>query len=135
MKRILFSKIIENTQDHGCQIILIIDESHFAAPSEISKTLISDIISPKLTIEISATPKPGNFDEFVSVDIENVKNEGMIKKTVILQDGMKNKLSGENLISDLENSSDEIVLSLALNKRETLKTMFKQNKSKINPYF
>ena len=57
----------------------------------------------------------------------------MIKKTVILQDGMKNKLSGENLISDLENSSDEIVLSLALNKRETLKTMFKQNKSKINP--
>ncbi len=132
-KEFYLSKIIENTQDQGCQIILIIDESHFAAPSEISKTLISDIISPKLTIEISATPKPGNFDEFVSVDIENVKNEGMIKKTVILQDGMKNKLSGENLISDLENSSDEIVLSLALNKRENLKTMYKQNKSKINP--
>ena len=132
-KEFYLSKIIEKTQDQGRDIILIIDESHFAAPSEISKTLISDIISPKLTIEISATPKQGNFDEFVSVDIENVKNEGMIKKTVILQDGMKNKLSGENLISDLENSSDEIVLSLALDKRKKLKTMFQHNKSKINP--
>ena len=49
------NSIIKNTKEDGRTIILIIDESHHTANSEKSKELI-DIISPKVTLEVSATP-------------------------------------------------------------------------------
>ncbi len=49
------TNILANTREEGRTIILIIDESHHHATSEISQNLIRDI-GPKLTIEVSATP-------------------------------------------------------------------------------
>ena len=73
------SSVISRTKDSGQKIILIIDESHHGAPSPKSKNLIRDIY-PDLTIEVSATPDLSNLDELISVDIDDVKAEGMIKK-------------------------------------------------------
>ena len=71
-------KVIENTRDEGREIILIIDESHHTASSEKSKEVIQKI-SPKVTIEVSATPKISDTDYLQSVDLQEVKEEEMIK--------------------------------------------------------
>ena len=90
-----------STQSHGTgvaslagrKVVLIIDESHHHATSEISRKLISDI-NPSLAIEASATPVADSPDEISTVYIEDVKHEGMIKETVLLQDGYGNELTG-----------------------------------------
>src|SRR4030042_2832986 len=49
------SSVLERTKEEGRELILIIDEAHHHATSEISQRLIKDIC-PSLTIEVSATP-------------------------------------------------------------------------------
>jgi type III restriction enzyme len=83
------SKVLERTKEEEREIILIIDEAHHHATSEISQGLIQ-MIGPKLTIEVSATPVLKDPDDMVSVANEEVKKEGMIKKGIILNDDFVN---------------------------------------------
>ncbi len=83
------SKVLERAKEEGREIILVIDEAHHHATSEISHGLIQ-MIGPKLTIEVSATPVINDPDDMVSVALEDVKKEGMIKKAVILNDDFDN---------------------------------------------
>ena len=126
------SSVIDRTRDSGNKIILIIDESHHGAPSPRSQDLIRDI-DPNLTIEVSATPDLNNPDEFVSVDIDDVKVEGMIKKSVKLNDGFVTEIKENNILSNEQLSSDEIVLREALKKREELLKLYKEIGVNINP--
>jgi len=48
--------LITNTKKNGIEIILIIDESHYHYWSQKSQELVSNVINPRLIIEISATP-------------------------------------------------------------------------------
>lgn len=131
-KEFYLGKVIESTKDAGREIILIIDESHHHATSEISQNLINDI-SPKLTIEVSATPVIQNPDEMVSVPLEDVKLEGMIKKSVILNPEFKNILSGESLQSALADGTDAMVLEEGLKKRSELAKAYKEAGINVNP--
>ncbi len=131
-KELYLSKIIDNTKEEGRKIILIIDESHHHATSEISQNLITDIM-PKLTIEVSATPVVQNPDEIVSVPLEHVKIEGMIKKSVNLNLDFTNLLEGDNLKSTLSDGTDAFVLEQALNKRKELVRAYKKANIDINP--
>ena len=71
--------IIQNTKEEGRETILIIDESHHTASSDKSKELI-ETIGPKVTIEVSATPKHKNIArELEVIGISEVKAEEMIK--------------------------------------------------------
>ena len=79
------SKVLERTKEEGREIILVIDEAHHHATSEISQGLVQ-MIGPKLTVEVSATPVLKDPDDMVSVAIEEVKMEGMIKKGIIMND-------------------------------------------------
>lgn len=124
--------VIERTKDAGREIILVIDESHHHATSEISQNLINDI-APKLTIEVSATPVMHNPDDIVSVPIEDVKVEGMIKKSVMLNPDFDNVLSGENIKSTLAEGADSFVLETALKKREELAKAYWDEDASINP--
>ena len=90
------SNVLKRTKEEGRQIILIIDESHYHAQAETSQRLIADI-DPKLTIEVSATPVVANPDDSVTVQLEDVKFEGMIKKAVILNENFENLLKKEKL--------------------------------------
>ncbi|KKS54350.1 MAG: DNA/RNA helicase, superfamily II [Candidatus Gottesmanbacteria bacterium GW2011_GWA1_42_26] len=114
-KEFYLGKIVENTKVEGREIVLVIDESHHHATSEISQSLITDI-GPRLTIEVSATPVIQDPDEIVSVPLEDVKLEGMIKKSVLLNPNFKNVLSGDNLTSALADGTDMMVLEEALKK-------------------
>src|SRR5665648_616624 len=125
-------QIDENTKEEGREIILIIDESHHHATSDISQALINDI-APKLTIEVSATPAILNPDEIISVQLEDVKLEGMIKKSVILNADFKNILSGYNLKTALADGTDIMVLEEALKKRVEIVETFREIGININP--
>ena len=76
-KEFYFGKVLENTKNNGNKLMMIIDESHYHATSDISKKLIKEI-NPELTIEMSATPILQNPDEIVTVPIETVKLDGMM---------------------------------------------------------
>ncbi len=125
------SAVIERTKKIR-KIVLIIDESHHGATSTISKNLIKDM-SPDLTINVSATPPKINHDYIKKVDIEDVKNEGMIKQTAVLNDGFKNEREGNNIFSNLKESSDLIVLKESLKKRGFLLKLYKKKDLNINP--
>lgn len=72
------SRVIENTIDQGRIVVLIIDESHFAAKTETSQELIQ-MIQPKISVEVSATPHIRG-DEQITVHREKVIEQEMIKK-------------------------------------------------------
>lgn len=131
-KEFYLSKIIENTKAEGREIVLVIDESHHHATSEISQSLISDI-GPKITIEVSATPVIQNPDEMVSVPLEDVKLAGMIKKAVVLNPDFKNILSGDNLTTALADGTDAMVLEEAIKKREELVKTYQDAGIDVNP--
>lgn len=131
-KEFYLGKIVENTKEEGREIVLIIDESHHHATSEISQDLITDIAS-KLTIEVSATPVIANPDEIVSVPLEDVKIEGMIKKSVILNPNFKNVLSGDSLKTTLADGTDAMVLEEGIKKRAEIAKAYKEAGIDINP--
>jgi type III restriction enzyme len=131
-KEFYLGKIVENTKAEEREIILVIDESHHHATSEISQSLISDI-GPRLTIEVSATPVIQDPDEIVSVPLEDVKLEGMIKKSVLLNPNFKNVLSGDNITSTLADGTDMMVLEEALKKRAELVKAYQDSGINVNP--
>src|SRR3989338_3909568 len=76
------NSVIKNTKDDGRTIILIIDESHNTASSDKSKELI-EIINPKITLEVSATPHlTEKVAEIEKVRLSDVKAEEMIKSEI-----------------------------------------------------
>ncbi len=126
------SKVIERTISKNREIILIIDESHHHATSEISQKLIKDI-SPKISLEVSATPVLNNPDEIVSVSLEDVKVAGLIKKTVILNHNFENLLKANTIKTSLANGTEKFVIDQAIKKQTELFNGFKKIKSKVRP--
>lgn len=120
------NSIIQNTKDDGRTIILIIDESHHTANSNKSKELI-DIINPKVTLEVSATPHlTENIAEIEKVRLSDVKAEEMIKSEITVNPEFLDIKLGNK-------SSDELVIEQALKKRQQLAEMYKVEDSDINP--
>lgn len=127
-------EFVKNTKEAGLQIILIVDESHYHYWSDKSQELVQDVIGPKLTLEVSATPKiepTGEEIEFedagrVTVRFEDVVAEGMIKTEVVI-----NKEIGT--YSDFNKAADEAILDAAIAKREELAKLFKKEKIDVNP--
>jgi len=120
------NSIIQNTKEEGREIILIIDESHHTAGSEKSKELI-EIISPKVTLEVSATPHLiENVAEIEKVYLSKVKEEEMIKSEIAVNPEFLEIKVGPK-------SADELVIGQALKKREESAEMYKKEGANINP--
>jgi len=127
------SKVLERAKEEGREIILVIDEAHHHATSEISQGLIQ-MIGPKLTIEVSATPVIRDPDDMVPVALEDVKKEGMIKKAVILNDDFDNFIrQGKIKTQKLSGGSEELVIDAAMKKRQELVKAFQKEGVNINP--
>lgn len=112
--------VVENTKDIGNTIVLLIDESHRNASTDKSKELI-DIISPKLIIEVTATPK-NTSGTLIDIPLGEVIAEGMIKKEVRINDEKPSSIK-----------SNEDILKMALRKRTQLQTAYKSLGKDINP--
>ncbi|HQU08215.1 MAG TPA: DEAD/DEAH box helicase family protein, partial [Candidatus Paceibacterota bacterium] len=123
------TSVVRRTKDEGRIIMLVIDESHHTAKSEHSKDLIIEI-GPKLTIEVSATPQLNNANRIVEVELKDVKNDGMIKKEIVINPGF------EHYVIDPKKSdktADELVLESALKKRIELQKKYKAQGASVNP--
>jgi len=120
------NSIIRNTKDDGREIILIIDESHHTASSEKSRELIG-VISPKITFEVSATPKlMKDVSAIVKVNLNRVKEEEMIKTEIAVNpEFMKLKIDSQSV--------DELVIEQALKKRNELLEMYRREGTNVNP--
>lgn len=125
---------VRNSKEQGREIVFIIDESHFYYWGKNSQELAETIINPKLTIEVSATPKievsagdAMNYDAgWIEVKFDEVVDGGMIKKEIIINEEF------ENMKID-DRSSDEVVIETALEKREELLKGYGKAKVNINP--
>ncbi len=123
------TSVIARTKDEGRTIILIIDESHHTASSDKSKELIQDI-GPKVTIEVSATPQLNNANRIVEVELKDVKEEGMIKKEIAINQGFNDYLIDKK---KNDKAADELVLESALKKRLELSKKLEKEGANVNP--
>ncbi len=124
------SCVLERTKAKR-KVILIIDESHHGFDAPATTRVVQDI-SPNLTFRVSATPVRTDCPS-VEVDIEDVKKEGMIKQGIVLNEGFNNKKDGENIFSDVNLTSKEVVLREAIKRREDLKNLYQAKGLNINP--
>ena len=123
-----FRELVENTRKAGTKIILIIDESHSRDKAERALELRDEVIKPDLTIEMSATPilREGQYNERVEVQSNDVIEEGMIKKEIIINEDI-------DKIDDDEMTSQELIIEMAYQKRLELKRMYEKGNIDINP--
>ncbi|MEA2099235.1 MAG: DEAD/DEAH box helicase family protein [Campylobacterota bacterium] len=121
-----FRDIVQNTRDLGTKIIMIIDESHTNANSQRALELRDEIIKADITIEMSATPVISQFDAIVKVNPQDVIDEGMIKKEIIVNDGLE-------IYKTDEITSQDLILTTAYSKRFDLTKLYEKNDLDINP--
>lgn len=126
--------VLNKTREAGRQIVLIVDEAHRNYLTENSQRFISEVIKPKLTIEVSATPLISVSAEdlkrkragYVSVLFDEVVESGLIKQ----ETGINQKIGG---FAEIATSADEIVIEAALAKRAELAELYKQGNISVNP--
>lgn len=131
-EKINFREVLEKTRSKR-KLILIIDESHFGADAE-RTTELRQIIDADVVVEMSATPKllPTAADvtrhraSMVLVEPERVIEEGMIKKEIIINEGIAQ-------IAKREQDSQEVVLEAAYQKRLALLKAYTETGADINP--
>jgi len=123
-EKVNFRELVAETSKKR-RIILIIDESHIGHTADRTKE-IRDIINAEVVIEMSATPKNTQSNARVEVDPNDVIDQGMIKKELIINDGI-------NEISKNESDSQDLILKSALAKRKELSKLFEKIDVDINP--
>lgn len=121
-----FIDVIQNTKEKGRKIVLIIDESHSSTDTARAKELRDEIICPDITIEMSATPTLTDMVLPYKVDPNDVINEGLIKKEIIINENI-------DKIADDELDSERLVLEAAYQKQKELKKAYLDEGIDINP--
>jgi type III restriction enzyme len=127
-----FDNLINETHEDGRKIIVIIDEEHIGADTDLALEVVDGLIKPKITLRVSATPKyiPTRADiaGYVEVERNEVVNAGLIKEKIIFQTE-----------EDLEQKSvkkldqDDMLLELAYHKRKDLIAFYKEINMEVNP--
>ncbi len=131
-----FDSFINKTKEDGRKLVVIIDEEHIGADTELASEIIDGLIQPKITIRVSATPKyipdAEEISEqrggFVQAKREEVIEAGLIKEKIIFQteeDLNRKDFKGTD--------QDEILLELAYQKRQDLIKHYKNLGVEVNP--
>lgn len=127
-------EVLDKTRETGKQIILIVDEAHRNYLTKNSQEFIEEVIKPKLTIEVSATPLLEISAEdmmskkagYVSVTFEDVVESGLIKQETAI-----NLAIGDYV--EIASSADELVIEAALAKRCELVETYHKASVSVNP--
>jgi len=127
--------VLAATTSAGREVVLIIDESHTAADGKNTKA-VRDIISPMLSIEMSATPAyiPNRADELERGDryhrasVADAVAAGLIKKSVLVNPAddihmAKQRLLQRNMVAD----DLTVFLDAALRRRERQESLVEGN--------
>ena len=127
-ERTNFRELIRNTKNDKTIIVMIIDESHSNSTSKRALELRDKIVKADLTIEMSATPvlREGEYNEKITVRPNDVIEEGMIKKEIVINEDI-------DQIDDDEITSQDLIMQAAFQKREELKQLYQKMDIDINP--
>jgi len=125
--------VLEVTKADGKEIILIVDEAHQTYLGSNSQLLVSTVIKPRLTLEVSATPvlKPSGDDitdnkaRIIKVPFEEVVSSGLIKQEVRINYQINKHLDAH--------SNDEATIEAALERKNILEKQYKEEDSDIKP--
>ena len=121
-----FDEYLEATHSQNREVVLIIDEEHIASSTVLASDLIQNVIKPRIIIGVSATPQTVGVT--VEVNRLDVVREGLIKEKVIFQteeDLARPEFKGMD--------QDDILMTLAYNKRAELVEYYKEIGVEINP--
>ena len=120
-------EITRRTQEEqGLPIVVVIDEEHlFWSKSADKSAKVLQRINPKVEIRISATPKT-HSDHQVTIDRQEVVDEEMIKKQVVLNPDITKGYTDENELN-------VHLIQCALQKRNMLAEVYKKEGTNINP--
>lgn len=131
-----FDNFINKTHEDGRKLVVIIDEEHIGSDTDLAFEVIDELVKPKITIRVSATPKYiPNAEEltdkkggFIQVKRDEVIEAGLIKEKVVFQ-------TEEDLNrKEFKNADqDDILLELAFQKRLDLIASYKKLQVNINP--
>ena len=118
-------EITRRTQEEaGLPIVVVIDEEHlFWSKSADKSAKVLQRINPKVEIRISATPKT-NSDHKVTIDRQEVVNEEMIKKQVVLNPDITKGYTDENELN-------VHLIQCALQKRKLLADAYKKERLRV----
>lgn len=125
--------VLDVSRKKGREVVLIVDEAHQMYLGPKSQLFVSQVLKPKLTLEVSATPllKPSGEDvsdnkaRIVKVPFQEVVNSGLIKQETRINYEINKHLD--------EHSSDEAVIEAALERRELLEEAYENEGSDIKP--
>lgn len=130
-----FEDFIENTHKENREIILIIDEAHTHVTEKGAKPII-EMINPSVVLHVSATPdknliaESAGYDSFVKIPHEKVVEQGLIKEKVIVQTEEDIKKYMKEI---KQGSLEEVMIDLAIEKREEIIKEYNKLNKKINP--
>ena len=123
-----FLNLISETKNLGRKIILIVDEAHRG--TQAIATRINEfretIISPTFTIEMSATPMT---TPNIIVKVQDVIDEGIIKKDIIVNEGVSIDFDEKTN----EVTSEKLIMELGYQKRLYLLDEYKKIGSEVKP--
>ena len=127
-----FDNLINETHEDGRKIVVIIDEEHIGSDTDLALEVVDGLIKPKITLRVSATPKyiPTRADTagYVEVPRGAVVEAGLIKEKIIFQ---TEEDLDQKSIKKLD--QDEMLLELALSRRQELIKLYKDIDADINP--
>ena len=130
----IFDEYIERTKEER-DLVLIIDEAHIQVNTELANKII-DLIDPRIIIKVTATPKEEpsisavNRGEIGYVEVleKHVIESGLIKEKLIIQTEEEiQKIKTQGL------DEDEMMLELAIKRRDELKGYYEELNLDINP--
>lgn len=129
-----FKELCSKTLENKTKVVLVIDESHNTSGSKTSRDII-ELINPVFTLEITATPHKeriptqedalNNKAFYEVVRTIDVINEGVIKKSIILNDVSKEYIES--------NSTVDFIIKQAMAKQVELKKAYRAEGENINP--
>lgn len=118
-----FEEKIAAAHRENLEFIIIIDESH--QNDTVKADDIITLFNPKKIIRTSATPKNYGNATIINIPEEDVIEEGLIKKVLIINEDFGSSVKVDNQISYLIDKS--------LKKQEEIKKSLKEINSIVNP--
>src|SRR3989344_5412843 len=127
-----FDNFINETHEDGRKIVVILDEEQIGTYSALATELIENVIKPKITLRVSATPlfvpRLGEVYKFIEVPRSDVVEAGLIKEKIIFQTEEDFERKGLKKLDQ-----DELLLELAYNRRQEIVKLYKDIKVEVNP--
>lgn len=117
---------IKAALERNLHFVLIIDEEHRNQTAQAQR--IIDMFDADIIYRASATPIKDNNAKYIYVTEDDVISEGLITKSVVLND----QFNGAGSTKDLH-AGDEDFLDAANNKRRKIKAAFQALNKDINP--